>query len=134
MTRSSRSLAHLILNRINRYWLVASRAVVYFFQTRGKVEPWEWLWKRVHNPQSVDYESKPLIWVLLSQAWREREHIRVLATYRDFEEIVTSSWSNKWRERILVTIDDAEAVTDGKAEPKSERDYVIHRDYRPRHD
>ncbi len=134
MTQSSRSLAHIILSKITTYWLVASRAVLYFFQTLGKVEPWEWLWKRVHNPRSVDFESKSLIWVLLSVAWKEREHIRVLATYRDFEEIITSSWNDKWRERILATLDDAEAVMDDKPEPKSERDYAIHRDYRPRRD
>ena len=82
----------------------------------------------------MDFENKALIWVLLSTAWKEREHIRVLATYRDFEEVITASWNDKWRERILATIDDAEAVMEGKAEPKSERDYVIHRDYRPRPD
>lgn len=132
MTDCSRSLEHVILNKITTWWLVASRAVLYFFQTWGKVELWEWLWKRVHDPRSIDFESKPLVWVLLSQAWDEREHIRVLATYRDFEEIVTTSWNEKWRDRILATSDDAEAVVDGRPEPNSDRDYAIHRDYRPR--
>lgn len=122
------------LKTAKTYWLVASRAILYFFQTWGKVEPWEWLWKRVHNPRSRDFQSKALVWVLLSTAWKEREHIRVLATYRDFEGLIASSWNDKWRDRILATIDDAEAVVDGKSEPKSERDYVIHRDYRPRLD
>ena len=127
-------MVYIVLNRIDTFWLVVSRAVLYLFQTLGKVEPWEWLWKRVHNPRSIDFKSKPLIWLLLSQAWKEREYIRVLATYRDFEEIVTSSWNDKWRERILATIEDAEAVMDSKPEAKSERDYVIHRDYRSRPD
>ncbi len=82
----------------------------------------------------MDYESKPLVWLLLVMAWREREHIRVLAVYRDFEEIFSSSWDDKWRERIWASIDDAEAVVEGKPEPRSERDYVVHRDYRPRRD
>jgi hypothetical protein len=123
-----------MLNGVKMYWLVASRAVLYFFQTKGRADSWEWMWNRVHNPQCRDFESKPLIWALLYVAWKEREHIRVLATYRDFEEIVTSSWNEKWRERILATVDDAESVVAGKPEAESERDYIVHRDYRPRLD
>ena len=123
-----------LMSTMHTYWLIASRAILYIFQTWGRADPWDWLWKRVHNPRTRDFQSKEFVWVLLSTAWKEREHIRVLATYRDFEEIVTSSWNDKWRERILATIDDAEAVTCGKPEPGSERDYVIHRDYRPRLD
>lgn len=85
--------------------------MIYFFQTWGKDEPWEWLWKRVHNPHSVDFESKPLVWLLLSLAWEEREHLRVLATYRDFEDIIKSSWNDEWRARIVSAIDGAEAAT-----------------------
>lgn len=119
--------------KIGMYWLVASRAVIYFVQTLGRMEPWEWMYRRVCNPKSRDYENKTLVWLLLSQAWREREHIRVLATYRDFEEIVSGSWNDQWRARILAAIDDLEAVHAGSPEPESERDLIIHRDYRPRH-
>ena len=89
------------------------------------------MWIRVHNTKSIDYESKPFVWLLLVIAWREREHIRVLAVYRDFEEIFSSSWDDKWRERIEASIDSAEADVEGKPEPKTERDYAVHRDYRP---
>jgi hypothetical protein len=123
-----------MLITIKKYWLVSSRAVLYFIQTWGKADPWEWLWKRVHNPRCTDFESRLLIWVLLSQAWKEREYIRVLVTYRDFEDIVTSSWNEKWRERILDTIADAESFMAGKREPETERDFIVHRDYRPRVD
>ena len=89
------------------------------------------MWIRVHDPSSVDYESKPLVWLLLVMAWREREHIRVLAVYRDFEEIFLSSWDDKWRERVEASIDDAEADVEGRPQPKTVRDYAVHRDYRP---
>lgn len=121
------------MNAVEKYWLVTSRAFLYFIQTRGRMEPWEWMYRRLCNPKSRDYENNTLVWVLLSQAWKEREHIRVLATYRDFEEIISGSWNDKWRERILSTIDDMEAIQSGNPEPETERDLVVHRDYRPRH-
>jgi hypothetical protein len=87
-----------------------------YFQTLGKGDPWEWLWKRVRDPNNRDFENKILVWSLLSTAWKEGQHIRVLATYRDFEQIITSSWDEKWRARIDATIDDAEEYQERAAE------------------
>ena len=99
-----------MLKKLRTYWIVFSRMTMHKLQNSHRDDFWAWAYIRVRNPDSGDFKNQTLIWFLLDDALRTQEHVRALTVFRDFQSIIESTWSQKYKDWINESINAAEKI------------------------
>ena len=86
-------------------WLIVSRVIIHRVSRDMRGDFWGWLYKRVTDPNSRDYENKILVWLLLADALSEKEHLRAVAVYEKFQSLIDQSVTPKYERLIQESIE-----------------------------
>lgn len=92
------------------YAKVIWRMIKHLTQSRHPDDFWAWLYKRVSDPSCSDFEDKLLVWYLLDDAIRDEEHVRVVAVYENFREVIENDLSHKRNAQIAESIERASSA------------------------
>lgn len=99
-----------MLTKLKLFFTVTSRLVIHIFSRSHRDDFWGWLYLRVCNPNSRDFENRQLVWFLLDNAIRTREHVRVVAVYSNFQSIIDETATPKYRAEVVASIEAAKSL------------------------
>jgi len=99
-----------MLKRLKTTWIVISRMILHKLQGTHRGDFWAWAYVRVTNRRCGDFENPTLVWFLLDNALRTQEHIRALAVFRDFQSLIESTWSQRYKDLVSKSLEEAEKL------------------------
>ena len=99
-----------MLKKLKTAWIVFSRMILHKLQGTHRDDFWAWAYVRVTNRHSGDFENPMLVWFLLDNALRTKEHIRALAVFRDFQSLIESTWSQRYKDLVSESLEEAEKL------------------------
>jgi len=90
--------------KINAAYLIASRLLLHTLSRPKDDDVWAWLYQRVYNPSSRDYQNVELAHFLVFTALRTDEPYRAVKVYRDFRLAIEPRLRPDLHEKLLASI------------------------------
>lgn len=106
-----------MIKKAYAYYLVLSRVLIYQLRKRDQSDFWSWLFLRLYDRNSIDFENEVLAKYLFSDALRDGEHYRVAKVFRDYQTQIEPKLSPEHREKVVHSLFVAETLRDSNYKP-----------------
>lgn len=90
-----------MFNKIVAYYLVLSRIAIYRLKERERSDFWAWLYLRLYDPKSIDFQNEILAKYLFMDALTDDQHYRAAKIFRDFQDKIEPGLSPEYREKVV---------------------------------
>ncbi len=106
-----------MIKKAYAYYLVLSRVLIYQLKERDRGDFWAWLYLRLYDRNSVDFENDVLAKYLFVDALKDEEHYRAAKVFRDFQAQVEPKLSPELHEKVVHSLFVAETLRDSDYKP-----------------
>ena len=106
-----------MFKRAYAYYLVLSRALIFRSGKRDHSDFWAWLYLRLYDPGSIDFENEILAKYLFVDALKDSEHYRVAKIFRDYQSQIEPKLSPERHEKVVYSLFVAETLGNSDYKP-----------------
>ena len=86
------------------YYLLFSRGLIFRLAEREQDDFWAWLYLRISNPKSVDFQNEIFAKWLFVDALEDDEHYRVARIFKDYQSMIEPKLSPENRDKVVYSL------------------------------
>ena len=106
-----------MFNKAYAYYLVFSRILIYRLTDWGRGDFWAWLYLRLYDPDSADFQNEIIAKYLFMDALTDEQHYRVAKIFRDFQDKIEPKLSPEHHKQVVYSLFVAEAWEGSEGSP-----------------